>query len=79
MTAKTQEGLLHLTVDGERWDTLAAHYYGDAMDYGRLIVANPHANISPALPAGLVLLIPVMDATEQAQTLSDEELPPWKR
>jgi phage tail protein X len=79
MSKYTKEGLLHLTVDGERWDTLAAHYYGDAMAYGRLVEANPHANIVPALPAGLVLLIPVVDATEQAQTLSDEELPPWKR
>lgn len=40
----------HITREGERWDTLAAHYYGDPLGYVRIITANPDIPITPASP-----------------------------
>ena len=40
----------HVTVEGERWDTLAWRYYGDPLAYGRIIEANPALDISSTLP-----------------------------
>ncbi|HBJ6087903.1 TPA: tail protein X, partial [Escherichia coli] len=51
--------LEHVTRDGERWDSLAWQYYGDPLGYPRIIAANPHVAITPVLPSGLLLLIPV--------------------
>lgn len=70
------EYLEHFTSDGERWDTLAWQYYGDAHKYGPIIEANPHAPLAPVLPSGLKLAIPLLDVSE---TVSQEDLPPWKR
>jgi phage tail protein X len=64
----------HMTREGERWDTLAAHYYGDALGYGRIIAANPDIPITPVLPAGITLAIPLMNAQDTV-----EETPPWLR
>lgn len=50
--------LEHITTDGERWDNLAWHYYGDALAYERIIAANPHVAIYPVLPSGIQLIIP---------------------
>jgi phage tail protein X len=73
------EVLLHQVVDGERWDTLAFHYYGSATQYGRIVEANPHLDITPILPTGAIVLIPVVNQSTSADSLQSEELPPWKR
>lgn len=73
------DAIEHVTRDGERWDALAWRYYGDPLAYGRIIVANPSADIKPTLPAGLLLLIPVLTLEEQAAEQTNEDLPPWKR
>lgn len=70
------EALIHLTSEGERWDQLADRYYGDPCGYIRIIEANPGAPILPRLPAGLSLMIPLL---EEDDALEHEELPPWKR
>lgn len=67
--------LTHITTEGERWDSLAWRYYGDAHRYLPIIQANPQVPITAALPAGLTLSIPVL---EQAASTS-EDLPPWMR
>lgn len=67
----------HITSAGERWDTLAWHYYGDATQMSLIIDANPQLRILPALSAGLVVKIPVLE--EEDVVLTDEDLPPWKR
>lgn len=67
--------LTHITQEGERWDSLAHRYYGNALAYEQIIVANPQVSISPVLPSGLVLLIPVVAAVDEAL----EDLPPWLR
>lgn len=69
----------HITVEGDRWDTLAWRYYGDPMAYGRIIEANPALDISTILPSGQVVLVPILPLAETRQALQDEDLPPWKR
>jgi phage tail protein X len=66
--------LTHITTDGERWDQLAARYYGDALGYERIIVANPHVALTAVLPGGLTLSIPVIEQHDL-----NEALPPWMR
>ncbi|ACO74623.1 Putative inner membrane protein [Laribacter hongkongensis HLHK9] len=71
------EYIEHITSSGERWDTLAWRYYGDATLYRPIIEANPHLRILPSLAAGLPVRIPVLES--DADTLPPEDLPPWKR
>ena len=68
--------LEHITREGERWDSLAWRYYGDAFAYGPLIEANPHLRITPRLPAGQMLLVPFIESDSNRLSQS---LPPWKR
>ncbi|BDV42445.1 membrane protein [Geotalea uraniireducens] len=68
--------LEHITSDGERWDWLAWEYYGDASRYEPIIAANPEVMITPVLPAGIKLLIPII---ADADLVDTEDLPPWKR
>ena len=32
--------LTHITTEGERWDQLATRYYGDPLQYERIVAAN---------------------------------------
>lgn len=65
--------LEHVTVEGERWDQIAYAYYGDPLAYERIISANPDVALTPALPAGLRLLVPLIE-----QAALKEGLPPWQ-
>lgn len=73
--------IIHIVVDGERWDQLAYRYYGDANRTAPIIRANREiyepslSNIPVALPVGLTLRIPVLDE----DVLDENLLPPWKR
>lgn len=62
------------TKNGDRWDTLAYKFYGDVFRQQPIIEANPDVAITPILPAGITLMIPVMETTVQAQGL-----PIWKQ
>lgn len=66
--------LTHITTEGERWDQLAWKYYGNALEYERIVAANPQVPIAPTLLGGLRLSIPVIEETQIV-----EDLPPWKR
>ncbi|NLR73588.1 tail protein X [Leeia aquatica] len=66
--------LTHITKDGERWDQLSQHYYGNPFQYERIISANPHVPLDAILSGGMTLSIPVMDQPDGL-----EELPPWLR
>lgn len=68
--------LRHVTGSGQRWDSLAYLYYGDALAYERIVAANPQIPIVPALPGGIVVLIPIIESPD---VVASEELPPWKR
>ena len=69
----------HVARDGDRWDLLAWHYYGDATRMSPIIEANPQLRILPVFAAGTVVYIPIMEAAQAAEYLSAEDLPPWKR
>lgn len=64
----------HTTTEGERWDQLAWRYYGDAHRYLPIVQANPHVPLMGALPAGLLLAIPMLEPEP-----ATEDLPPWMR
>ncbi|MCJ8142973.1 tail protein X [Ancylobacter sp. A5.8] len=77
------EYLEHRTSDGERWDLLAFRYYADVSRQGELIAANrdlfmDDMRIPAILSAGLVLRIPIREATGSAEATTGQ-LPPWKR
>ncbi len=67
--------IVHVTNAGERWDTIAWNYYGNATQYSAIVMANPQVSISPTLPAGIQLIIPVIVQTVAPVT----SLPPWKQ
>lgn len=63
-----------LTLEGDRWDLIAYRAYGDVAKQDLIIAANPELAITPLLPAGVIVRVPVLpDDTPQPSTL-----PPWK-
>ena len=71
----TQTVLKHIVKQGERGDNLAYYYYGDALEYGRLISANPQLSFCEVLPTGATVFIPVLNV----KPTQNENLPPWLR
>lgn len=71
----TQSVLKHIVTQGERWDSLAYHYYGDALEFSRIIDANPQLSFYEVLPVGITVFIPVL----QVKPTNNEDLPPWLR
>lgn len=68
------EYLPMLTLEGDRWDLIAYRAYGDVAKQDLIIAANPELAITPMLPAGVTVRVPVLaETTSQIQTL-----PPWK-
>lgn len=66
----------HLTIEGQRWDTVAYQAYGDAGAINGIIEANPTVPIEAVLPGGLRLLVPIVETV--APEIDDTILPPWK-
>ena len=69
----------HTVLDGQRWDTLAWIYYGDATAYGRIVQANPALDITTHLDAGTVVLLSVLSVGDGQEGVEQDSLPPWKR
>lgn len=69
------EVIEHITSEGDRWDLLAWQYYGDSTLYEPIVAANPEVPITPILPSGIRLLIPIIDDSEM---IGPEGWPPWK-
>lgn len=66
----------HIAQQGERWDDLAFKYYGDSFSFLEIIKANPDIAISPFLPEGSIVKIPIFEDTQ----ISDKtDLPIWKQ
>lgn len=72
-----QQFIPHVTVAGERFDTLAWKYYGDATVFGPIIQTNPQIAIEPVFEAGLNIGVPILVVNQAAQNQADR--PPWKR
>ena len=70
------EVIEHITREGDRWDALAWQYYGDAAQYEPIVAANPDVMITPLLPSGIIINIPILDDVDPADE-PGEELPPW--
>lgn len=70
-----QEFYEYTTKANDRWDLIAYEYYSNATLYEPIITANPNIPITPTLPAGIKLRIPVL---EQQNTI-EFQLPPWKK
>lgn len=74
------EYLTHIARDNERWDTIAAKYFGAAFLYPQIIAANAHLLNKPKLEAGDAVKVPVLEnARETSQFTKDEDVPPWNR
>lgn len=69
------EYLPMLTLEGDRWDLIAHRAYGDVAKQDLIIAANPELAITPILPAGVTVRVPVLP--DDTPTL--DTLPPWKR
>jgi phage tail protein X len=66
----------YVTIEGDRFDTIAYKAYGDATKFAPIIEANFGVPLKPSLPAGVTLMIPIIETEESTQI---ELLPPWKR
>ena len=64
----------YITKDGDRWDLIAYEFYADATLYESIIIANPEIPITPILPSGLKLKIPVREENDNIEFT----LPPWR-
>ncbi|ERL56131.1 tail protein X [Psychrobacter aquaticus] len=77
MTQVIAQGYLqHIASDGDRWDSLSYQYYGNAIAYEQIIIANRHLSITTILSAGQIVFIPIISTP--SKQLSDS-LPPWLR
>ena len=65
----------YITIEGDRWDTVAWKAYGDPMRFLDIADANPKVPLDAVIPSGTKLMVPVIDAVE----LDTNLLPPWKR
>ncbi|WP_040663799.1 tail protein X [Oscillibacter ruminantium] len=63
----------YVSSQGERWDTIALAFYGNALNVSPLIEANPKYRSVVVFPAGYELTIPILEEN------AAESLPPWKR
>lgn len=59
----------------ERWDNIANKAYGNPGLIEPIIDANPNVLITPIVPAGTVLEIPILE--EEIVETPSESLPPW--
>lgn len=67
--------LVYTTRAGDRWDSIAHRYYGNALMIGGLIAANPHLPVCETFSAGVTVYVPILDIAPTTQA----ELPPWMR
>lgn len=67
----------HTAQAGERWDDLAYKYYGNCFQVNEIIEANPQIGISPFLPEGETIVIPILES--KTSSTSNESLPIWQQ
>lgn len=65
---------IHITVDGDTFDTLALRYYNDEKLASDIIQANPDYGDVLIFENGIALVIP-----EVSTVTPPETLPPWRR
>jgi phage tail protein X len=66
--------IAHRTIAGERWDSIAWKYYGDATLISALIMANPAVPIEAVFEAGISIEVPILQQSVNVEA----DLPPWE-
>lgn len=65
----------YITNDGDRWDTIAYLYLGDATAVVSLFNANPLVPLRPTIDGGTEIFIPIFNEDDES---INENLPPWQ-
>ena len=65
----------YITIEGDRWDTVAHKAYGDPMRYPEIAAANRKVPLGAVLAPCTKLMVPVLQEID----LDTNLLPPWKR
>ena len=65
---------IHITAEGDTFDSLALQYYNDEKMSSTIIQANPDHCATLIFEAGVSLVIPDVSAVTFPETL-----PPWRR
>lgn len=66
--------LEHITIEGDRWDSLSQRYYGNPLAYVGLVEANSRYAHLPNLTSGLKLKIPIIN-----EPVKQRKVPPWRK
>lgn len=66
-----------ITIEGMRWDTLSQKWFGNPNDAKKIIEVNRHVPITPRLPGGIRILIPIIEPSNKSTDTA--KLPPWKK
>lgn len=75
--AAPAQAFVHVTQQGDRWDTIAWKYYGDVSRMGFLVLVNPAVPAYPEFDAGVEIVVPLVPASPGSASAAD--LPPWRR
>ena len=65
---------IHITAEGDTFDSLALQYYNDEKMSSTIIQANPDHCATLIFEAGVSLIVPDVSAVTFPETL-----PPWRR
>ena len=66
---------IYTSKQGDTWASIAWKAYGDVSKMDIVIAENPYIPANPVIPGGLIIRVPILEATALNQYL----LPPWKR
>lgn len=66
----------YITIEGDRWDTIAFKAYGDATLYPTIQSANPFIPLIDTFEGGVRIQVPILEDVESTDL---SLLPPWKR
>lgn len=66
----------YVTIQGDRWDSIAFKAYGDSSMLSKIQDANPNIPLVDNFDGGIKILIPIIEILD---TTNVDLLPPWKR
>ena len=69
----------YTTRAGETLSQIAYKMYGSLSGISTIIRANPMQPVETIFPAGVNLIIPILDDNDTTLTTTTNNLPPWKR
>lgn len=72
-----REYLEYRILQGDTWDYVAWRMYGDESLIEILTTANPHIPLTPFLPMGVVMAVPIIETPRPS--LNNSQRPPWRQ